>query len=68
MRQMKFDFGETKRRMADRFTEYLRARMPGLSIATQFSNDHSTDDIKITGINLYKGPDHIAKTLNSASL
>ena len=37
--------------------------MPGLSIATHFSNDHSTDQIKITGINPYKGPDHIRKDI-----
>ena len=56
--------GETKRRMADRFTEHLRSirlRMPGLPIATHFCNGHSTDDIKVTGIKLCKGPDHIRK-------
>ena len=35
--------------------------MPGLPIATHFSNDHSIDNIKVTGIKLCKGPDHIRK-------
>ena len=58
------NIGETKHRMADRFTEHLpsiRLRMPELPIATHFCNGHSTDNIKVTEIKLCKGPDHIRK-------
>ena len=56
--------GETKRRMADRFTEHLRSiklKQTGLPVASHFATNHSLNDITITGIKLCNGTDTVRK-------
>ena len=55
--------GETKRKLADWFTEHLRSirLMPGLPVARHFSDNHSKDHIKVAGIVQCCGIDDIRK-------
>ena len=52
--------GETKRRMADRFTEHLRSiriQLPGIPVAQHFHNHDLNKDIKIAGLFKCHGSD-----------